>query len=194
MSQADPSPTQTSQSAVISAGASITGVFNEAVGKPIDRSTALRWIDNFIKANPKATREYVIDASALKEIMANALCTGISLNYATDSLGALHILPIGLDRDGKVLPMQTIATQAGKIDWQTSRQWIGNYTGYIRSHFFGTMTFKRLLVDQRSSFVRVSLALNDIGSPQLLLSNASIASPSSFEDMSTPCPPVCSSN
>ena len=194
MSQADPSPIQSSQSAATSASASTVGAFNEYVGKPIDRSTALRWIDNFVKANPRATREYVIDASVLKEIMADASCTGISLNYATDGNGSLHILPIGLNRDGKILPMQTISTRSGKIDWRTSQEWISNYAGYIRSHFFGTMTFTRLLDEQRSSQVRVSLALNDAGAPQLLLSNASEISPSLYEDKSSPCPPVCGAN
>jgi hypothetical protein len=191
MSQTDPFTPQLNQSAATSAGASIVGVFNETVGKPIDRSTALRWIGNFTNANPKAARAYVIDASAIKEIMANAACTGISLHYATDAQGSLHILPIGVDRNGKMLPTQTIPTQNGRIDWLTSQKWINNYTGYIRSHFFGTMTFTRLLVSQQASQIRISFATNDAGTPQLLLSDVGDLTPDGYEDASQPCPPYC---
>src|SRR5690348_15368296 len=83
MSQREPSPAQPSGSDATTESVSVAGVFSESVGKPIDRSVALRWMDNFTKANPNATKEYVIDASALKEIMSNTSCSGISLNYAT---------------------------------------------------------------------------------------------------------------
>jgi hypothetical protein len=149
-------------------------------------------MDNFTKDNPKGVKEYLISVEAIEQILSNTSCAGISLHYATDPNGALHILPIGVDSNGKMMITQNIATPSGVVEWQTAQQWINNYTGYIRSHFFGTLTFSRLLAQQPTQ-LRATLALNDVGAPQLLLTNASAITPAGYEDASQPCPPYCPS-
>lgn len=170
----------------------IQTLFNRTVGAPIDGQTGLRWIGNFSGTQKStATSNYFVQASALKEIFSNGTCVGIALYYAKDNLGQLQILPIGIDASGRVLVPRSVLVQSTTISWQTALQWIGGYTGKVKAHFFGINTFNRLLVDQSASSIRITPALDDLGNPQLLMSNGSLTSPSSYEDASIVCPPVC---
>lgn len=181
-------------SPAVESTATVQATFNVSVGSPIDQQTGLRWIGTFMKANPNALDNYYVQASTLKGIMANTACVGISLYYSVDASGNLHIIPIGVDVNGKVIAMQTTTVDNIALSWQTLWQWINNYTGTVRSHFFGTQTFTQLLVDQKSKAVLISRALDDSGNPQLLLSNAADSNPTSYSDESRPCPPYCPSN
>lgn len=165
--------------------------FNKTIGSPIDRATALRWMTNFAKVNPQTSvTEHFIQATVLKRIISNSACVGISLHYSLDGLGQLHIIPAGIDGTGKMIANIGMDLGGLTIDWPTQLQWMTNYTGNVRSHFFGALTFTRLLTSQ-VQIVRVTLALDDSGNPQLLLSNASASDPNNYEDASSPCPPVC---
>jgi hypothetical protein len=168
-------------------------VFNKDVGKPIDQATAWRWMRNFRINNARGINsEYVIDGAALSEIMTNSSCVGISLHYATDDQGSLHLLPIGVDDTGRSIPTSSVSTQNGGIDWQTARRWIDRYSGSVRAHFFGTNAYSLLLVKEHAKQVRASLAQNDAAAPQLLLSNAGDSMPTVYVDASYVCPPICS--
>ncbi|HTH56126.1 MAG TPA: hypothetical protein VL728_08760, partial [Cyclobacteriaceae bacterium] len=150
--------------------ATTSPTFHKGIGSPIDRATALRWIANFAKVNPTApATEHFIDAGVLKRIVSNSTCVGVSLHYSRDGAGHLHIIPIGTDSNGKQIPNLGIDIGDSTIDWQTQQRWITNYTGNVRSHFFGTQTFSRLV---QAEIVRITMALDDSGNPQLLLSDA----------------------
>src|SRR5258708_24639925 len=134
--------------------------FNKSVGAPIDSQTGLRWIKNF--ASTKSSfidAEYFVQGSTLQKIVANNNCVGISLYYAIDGSGKLHIIPVGIDGNGKIIVSQTASAENIGISWQTVWQWINSYSGNVRSHFFGSQTFTRLLIDQKVQTLRMSLAL-----------------------------------
>jgi hypothetical protein len=169
-------------------------MFNRNVGAPIDQQKGLRWKKKFASVKPtNAATDYFLKASTLKETLNTNNCVGISLFYAIDAAGKLMIVPMGIDANGKAIATQSISLEPS-IDWQTAWTCINRYDGKVKAHFFGTETYNRLLVGEAASLIRISLALNDEGAPQLLLSNASVANPTAYEDMSTPCPPICSSN
>jgi len=166
--------------------------FNKAVGAPINSQTGLRWIKNF--ASTKSSfidAEYFVYGSTLQKIVADNNCVGISLYYAIDGSGKLHIIPVGIDGNGNIIVSQTVNVENMDISWQTAWQWINSYSGKVISHFFGAQTFTRLLIDQKLQTVRISLAMDDSNNPQLLLSNASNPNPSYYDDESRPCPPYC---
>ncbi|HTH56937.1 MAG TPA: hypothetical protein VL728_12895 [Cyclobacteriaceae bacterium] len=168
--------------------------FNKWIGSPIDRATAVRWMGNFVKANPRASvTEYFISSAVFKQILSNATCVGVSLHYSLDSSGQLHIIPVGIGSNGKMMANTSVTIDGKMMDWSTQQAWINNYTGKVRSHFFGALTFERLLVEQRAQAVRINLALDDSGAPQMLLSDNSVVNPDAIEDVSSPCPPVCAS-
>lgn len=170
----------------IADGTPLSTVFSSKVGAPIDRPTAVRWMTNFTSRNASATAEFFISTNALKNIISDKSCVGISLWYAVDDRGNLQIFPVGVDAFGKT--MTTNFINATSVSWQTASQWIANYNGAVRSHFFGSLIINSLLT---GPMVRVSRAIDDSGSPQLLLSNASDPVPADYDDRSQPCPPGC---
>ena len=166
-------------------------LFNKTVGAPIDNQTGLRWIKNFTNANPSnVSAGYIIQASTLKGILSNSSCVGICLYYGVDNSGQVIIIPVGINTSGKVIA-QSVAIQSSTVNWQTAQQLIDNYSGKIKAHFFGSNTFNRLLTDQNSPSIRILPALDDSGNPQLLMSNVSVFNPTSYEDDSIVCPPIC---
>lgn len=160
--------------------------FSSTVGAPIDRLTAVTWMDNFASKNPGAIAEYFISTTALKKMINDKSCVGVSLCYAIDDQGKLQIFPVGVDVLGR--RMTANFTNATSISWSTASQWISNYNGTVRSHFFGSKIVNSLLT---GPMVRVSRAIDDSGSSQLLLSNASDPVPADYDDRSQPCPPGC---
>ena len=169
---------------------SSAGYFHKAVGAPISVDKGNIWISNFRKTY--ATRqaaEYSLQACEIKTILNNPTCVGISLYYALDGKGQEHILPIGTTQAGKALKAADIVIQNGSIDWATAWQWIAAHPGSVDAHFFGANTFQRLLSDGTCKTIRTTFAINDAGSPQLLLTNANARTMNGFEDASFPCPP-----
>lgn len=177
--------------------ASNSSPFNETVGAPIEYSTGERWIDNYTKDYASQSKTYSIKADALNKILSNKKCVGISLAYAQDFQKRLHVLPMGVDGDGKIISSKMVYTQNGDISWKTAKCWISNYTGPVQSHFFGQNTFQRLWVDGNANVI-ITFAVDDNNNPQLLLAVATPPSPSGkvsaqskFEDASAACPPAC---
>jgi len=167
-------------------------VFDKSIGSPIDGATARRWMANFKDANPSVTAtEHFVSASVLKKIISNSTCVGISFHYAQDVMGQLHIIPVGVASNGKMIANPGTDIGDSNVDWQTQQRWINNYKGSVRSHFFGAQSFDRVFLGLQTQIVRVTLALDDSGNPQLLLSNASDATPSEYQDRAGSCPPYC---
>jgi len=171
--------------------------FNASVGAPIDNTVGERWIDNYVKDYASESKTYNFKAEALNKILSDKKCVGVSLTYALDFQKRLHVLPIGVDGDGKKISTKHVYTQNGDISWKTAQRWIANYTGSVSSHFFGQNTFKRLWANGYFDVV-ATFAIDDKNNPQLLLAtnapnsnSGKAAAKSSFEDLSSPCPPVC---
>ena len=180
-----------------SSSSSSTSPFNVSVGAPIEHTTGERWIDNYVKDYASQSETYHIKAGALAEILSNKKCVGISFAYAQDFQKRLHVLPMGVDGDGKIILSKTVYTQNGDISWKTAKSWISNYTGPVQSHFFGQNTFQRLWVNGNADVV-ITFAVDDNNNPQLLLAVANstnsagkVSSQSTYEDASAACPPAC---
>jgi hypothetical protein len=183
-------------SASSAARAENANTFNVSVGAPIEYSKGERWIDNYVK-DASQSKTYTIKANALNKILSSKNCVGISLVYAIDFQNKLHILPIGVDGNGKRITSKQVYTQNGDIKWKTAQCWIANYTGSVSSHFFGQNTFQRLWANGNVD-VLTTLAIDDTNNPQLLLtavtptnSGGRVAAKSNFEDASAACPPAC---
>jgi hypothetical protein len=166
--------------------------FKKTVGGPVAQSITARWIDNYKKQHGLA-KTYSINAEKLTNILSRPLCNGISMHYARDEKFNLHILPIGVDASGKIMATENVATENGDIDWDTAQQWISNYSGPARSHFFGANTFERLIHQQEGVTIFAELALDDKMVPVVLLSNdKTITTGNDKQDISIICPPNCS--
>ena len=171
--------------------------FNETIGAPIDYNKGQEWITNYDKSNACPTKTYTITSGAVNAILNDGRSVGISMMYALDRQRQLHILPIGVDGNGKQVVTKSVYTKNGNISWRTAQSWVANYTGPVQSHFFGKNTFSRLWSDGVSGIV-ITFATDNNNNPQLLLtalstngSNGRAAASKSFEDASSPCPPVC---
>ena len=167
------------------ADAAVKPIFHAAVGAPIDAATATRWIENHRQAAGREVASYTIQAVALRRILERPGCVGISLQYGVDDSGELQLFPIGVDGDGRGIADTAVPAEA--------RRFIDQYTGTVKSHFFGRDTFTRLLDERRSETVRVTPALDDERAPQLLLSDAAEKKPRIYEDESNPCRSSCPS-
>jgi hypothetical protein len=165
--------------------------FHKGVGGPIDKTTANRWINNF-RVSGRAVTNLSLHAESLRQILSIQGCIGISLCYATDDTGNLIVIPVGVDNKGMNMIASTIDLQTRTIDWSTATNWMSNYSGEIRSHFFGANTFKRLLDEKGVEQIRLTKASNDNGELQLLLSDMDSIDPDVYEDKSWPCPSYCS--
>jgi hypothetical protein len=166
--------------------------FSSSVGAPIDSEKATRWMNNFKNSNKVEAGEYIIPVSILKSILNNTACVGVIFYYAVDDSKGTHIIPIGVDGTGKVISWNSIALENKIIDWQTARNWIDNYSGSMRAHFFGSQIIASTYFETKN--MRISRAINDSGVPQLLLSNGDVATPQSYSDESGGCPPFCPTN
>jgi len=197
-------PVETAQSTVVTDGTAAsnarkgdTSPFNAATGAPIENVTGDRWIDNYAKDYSNQSKTYSVKASALNKILTSEKCVGVSFAYALDFQKRLHVLPRGVNSDGRLISSKLVYTQYGDISWKTANRWIANYTGSVQSHFFGQNTFQRLWVNGNAD-VTVTFAIDDKNNPQLLLSvehagsgSAKSAAQSSREDASAACPPAC---
>lgn len=164
-------------------------IFSSDVGAPIDQAKAFRWMRNFTNSNKNAVRDYVIPSDLLKSILGSPSCVGVALCYAIDDSKVLHIIPIGVNRAGKMIAWKSIMLGNEIIDWKTALQWISNYNGSLRSHFFGSDILFSTYCKNKS--MRISRALNDAGVPQLLLSNGDVSPLKDVADASGSCPPFC---
>ncbi len=167
--------------------------FKKTIGAPVDATLGRQWISNFNKASQSSGISYVIQSEGLQTILSNPACIGICMYYALDAEKQVHILPIGVNESGRLMKSEKINTQKGLIDWDTAQKWIANDPGVIDARFFGKNTFDRLCSDKSCQAIRATFATDDKRNPQLLLSNAAIASEKlvNYEDNSCPCPPIC---
>ena len=170
--------------------------FKRTVGAPIDGKTGRQWIKNFNQASlnlgiRNSGMSYVIQAESLQAMLRNSSCVGICLYYALDDRKQVHILPIGVNENGRLMKSESISTQGGAIDWDTAQKWIANDPGAIDARFFGRNTFDRLFSDRSCRAVRATFAADNHRNPQLLLSNAASIRVRTYEDDSAQCPPVC---
>ena len=165
------------------AGALSTPAFRVDVGAPIDGTTGRRWIQNYRRATGNEPVSYTISSATLRRVLEAPGSVGISMQYGADDAGRLHIFPSAVDSAGRLLT--DVAAPAD------ARRFIDQYSGTVKSHFFGSDTFTRLLDEGRCEAVRATLALDDALAPQLLLSDAAEKEPRVYEDESAVCPTIC---
>jgi hypothetical protein len=164
--------------------------FNEYVGAGISGKLGEAWKRNYAR---KAGQEfeYAVNASELQEVLSLPSCIGISFVFSEDSSGEIHALSVGIDSSGKIIEANAMATRSGDVDWKTGQEWIGRFQGSYKSFFFGSQTFKRLILEKKSEVIRLNLGIDENGQYQLLLSDAADPSPTNFEDDSIKCPKFC---
>lgn len=163
--------------------------FNVRVGAPVDGRTGTRWIKKF-KETYGYYKTYTLSNFWLQVIVNQPNCVGISLTYATIN-GKRHILPVGVDVNGKIMKCLFVSTMNGLVSWGTAQQWIANDNGAINSHFLGKNTFIRLN-ETPCATIRVDYAINDVNQQVLLLSNpCGLNAVKKYEDRDIPCPTVC---
>ena len=164
--------------------------FNKRVGAPIDGRLGDRWIANY-KKKYGYNQSYSLNHAALQGIVGQPTCVGICLYYAKDGNNKTHILPVGVDANGKKMLAPTVSCSQGNISWATAQQWISKDLGAVDAHFFGSNTFDRLN-QAPCSTIKVDFALDDNNIPQLLLSNTcQINLTKQYEDDSNRCPTDC---
>ncbi|MFM6976121.1 MAG: hypothetical protein ACKOW2_04670 [Sphingobacteriaceae bacterium] len=168
---------------------SLGGSVNQSVGAPLAGSTGRKWIKNFKSLNPGGRTDYFLMTSDLELILSKSNCVGICLCYAVNNKDELIILPLGVNKDGRIIKPETINTEEGLIDWTISRIWMANYKGQTLAHFFGTNTFYRLSKNPNCRIIRVSYAQDTQGNSQLLLADAADSDPWMYEADSKPFPP-----
>ncbi len=174
--------------------------FKKTTGAPINVQIGNKWIENFNSSNRNTGKSYVIQSKDLQAILNNPICVGICLYFAIDADKSAHILPIGVNENGRLMKTRYINTQKGLIDWETAQKWIANDPSPIDARFFGRNTFIRLFSDPTCLAIRAVSALDEQKNPQLLLGNAAVNYKNinslnlrmmRYEDESAICPPVC---
>jgi hypothetical protein len=176
------------QADVVSAPGAMTSPYAKTVGAPIAGSLGRQWVANYAKATGGAV-SYTIEARELQAILDRGVA-GISLCYGVDAKGALHVLPLGVDSTGKFVRTEAVPVKGGTIGWNTSREWIGRHTGAVHSHYFGADTYAWLLKGLKGTAVKTTVAMNEKGVLQLLMSDAAVEQPETFADASYLCPPI----
>jgi hypothetical protein len=164
--------------------------FNKRVGAPVDGEVGDQWIANFKKVKGY-NKTYTLSNAAVQAIVSQPNCVGISLTYALDEKNNAHILPIGVDFNGKIMKSEYVSTINGNIKWATAQQWIDKDKGPIDSHFLGSSTFGRLN-ENPCKIIKVDYAINNKNQQVLLLSNpCEVNLKMKYEDESNTCPENC---
>jgi len=168
--------------------------FNKRVGAPVDGRTGTRWIAKYKQVHGES-QSYILSNATLQAIISQPDCVGISLTYALDANNSKqHIIPIGVDINGKIMKCATVSTMQGSIPWATAQQWIADDKGAINSHFTGSNTIDRLN-ENPCKTIQVDYAIDDKNQQQLLLSNpCELNAVKKYEDQNYPCPTWCPSN
>lgn len=167
---------------------SLLPVFNRWVGGPIDGDLGRKWIANRLKLYRPYS--YMLTAKAIQHILDQPGCIGISFYYAMDG-NTMHILPYGVDENGRIIKTSTVPTEKDEIKWEVAAEWRAAYTGVVKAHFWGANSFIRLIDEEKSTWLRFTAALRDDGKVELLISNAEEEMPKRFQDQSGSCPPYC---
>lgn len=163
--------------------------FVKGTGASIDKSVGERWIDNYKKAG-NAETHFTVDARVFERMLREENSVGVSLQYAVDTSGVVQLIMMGVAEGGTLLKNTLATTAEAELTWSLASEMMNAHTGSVRAHFFGANSFLRLF-NKGCTAVRLSLALNDSGTPQILLSDAGDPSPDGFEDASSLCPPHC---
>lgn len=176
--------------------------FHKGVGAPIDSATANRYKRNLTqklsksKATVNTTTAYYLPAAVLREIISRDNNIGVLFYFGKDSVGNVHLVPIGIDNRDYVMVTATVVTTAGPVSWKVAKQWRDSFKQQYPDgstpwgYFWGSIAVQRLL-DQGTEEVRISLGLNDEGTQQIMVSNAKDPSPTFEEDRMRTCPPYC---
>ena len=171
--------------------------FNKDVGAPIDSSTANQWKRNLQQQQSTSRIIYPIAYYLSSDVLRNFVASGavgVCFYYGKDSLGSIHIVPVGINQEGSVMPTATVATTNGVVSWERAREWRSAYQASnplgTWAHFWGATAIGRLL-NKGGKTVRINLGLDDAGKQQMFFSNGEVSDPGEYEDMTSPCPPYC---
>ncbi|MBK7883715.1 MAG: hypothetical protein IPJ81_07865 [Chitinophagaceae bacterium] len=170
------------------------GQFNTNVGSTVDGNTGQSWINKYKAANGGVGKTYTLNNAGLRAILNKPNCVGICLYPAKDNSYKDHVLPIGVDKYGKVIPMPTVNTMSGNITWKTAYAWIVKAQGLNKGRFLGKNTFVRLKIFScyTCKITQVDYGINEQNVQQYLLSNPyGLNAARQFEDRSV-TPPASS--
>ena len=148
-----------------------------AVSSP--RVGVSRWVTHFFGRN---TFTRLLDEGRCGAVRATLALWSLPASSAPYCM-LMPIFPSAVDSAGRLLT--DVAAPAD------ARRFIDQYSGTVKSHFFGSDTYTRLLDEGRCEAVRATLALDDALAPQLLLSDAAEKEPRVYEDESAVCPTIC---
>ena len=145
----------------------------------------------FIARYRGAVKAHFFGRNTFTRLLDEGRCGAVRATLALWSLPAssapycmlMPIFPSAVDSAGRLLT--DVAAPAD------ARRFIDQYSGTVKSHFFGSDTYTRLLDEGRCEAVRATLALDDALAPQLLLSDAAEKEPRVYEDESAVCPTIC---
>ncbi len=170
---------------------SIGSPFNKSVGAPVDGAVGDKWKDSYRLKNGR-NQSYTLNSKYLQDsILKLPNCVGIALYYGLDDFGSTHILPIGVDANGKIMKRATVSTMQGPKSWAIAQLWISRHPGLVDAHFHGSDLYGRLNLASCESIL-VDFAIDDKNKQQLLLSNPCVyAVTKQYQDRGANCPPIC---
>lgn len=180
-----------------------------AVGQQIPLATAERWISFYKEESSKGRIQdaaYRIDAAMLKQLL-DAVTdeSGFALHHATDEEGVHHVLITAMGGNHNLWQAPVADANTGTLlPGSTAMAWAAKYTsthvGQIRYHFFGMDVFNEISNNTAFNYMDIVPALNDSSEPQLLMmvwNNKGLEGgrtkevPAVVYDVSSPCPPYC---
>ena len=186
--------------------------FSKTVGQQIPIEIAERWVALYRVSNKSSRNQNALSISAatLRDFIdTEGDYSGIVFHHAIADNDGYHVLLIPYTEGSPLWSAsQVIDSNIDSfMDPTIAKHWAENYVDKnpngVRSHFFGSLVFVEIL--SRAEFERVDLvhALNDANEPLLLLyvtfaantqNGRSLGEMVEVYDMSSPCPPWCSSN
>jgi hypothetical protein len=187
--------------------------FYRNVGKEIPFDLGMRWMEAYKKkqltSGKVASLNFALTATQLNLVLQSVPnLTGVAFHYATDGLGATHILAIPVDESlslWSTIPGRVyVDTNTGlQLTQATAEQWAQNYknahAGEIWFHFFGQNVFQEITSLSFFNSVDIEPAFNDQElTPELLLivwntvlgiTGRGKEDSGRVYDASNPCPP-----
>ena len=165
--------------------------FNKSVGAPVDGAVGDKWKNNY-KLKYNRNHLYTLNSKYLQDsILKQPNCVGIALYYGLDDFSSTHILPIGIDANGKIMKRATVSTMQGPKSWAIAQLWISRHPGLVDAHFHGSDLYGRLNLASCESIL-VDFAIDDKNKQQLLLSNPCVLNAiKKYQDEGAVCPTIC---